>query len=1172
MRTGFLFIALCCPILFLMLPAGAQDFSNKGKDFWIGYGNHVRMFNGGNQLEAMQLYITSDVATTGLVSIASIGFSQPFSITANQITTVNIPRTAALTDNGLFNHGIHVTAAKPVVVYSFIYVNAQSGATVCLPTNTLGRDYYSVNFDQLSNEANSHSYFFAIAADTGTTTVEITPSATTKDGRAAGVPFLVKLTQGQVFQVLGSVSGLTGGDLTGSRVRSINTGSGCKRIAVYCGSGKISIGCPSAGSSDNLYQQMYPTATWGKKYITVPGVVNSNNFFRIVKSDPTATVWLNGQVVPASSFTNNFFYQFTSSQPNVIEADKPILVAQYYTTQSCSGNPNPGDPEMIYLNPIEQTVKSVTLNSMQPATGTNINQHYLNVVLRNLPSAINTFTVDGTPYNNFTPIPNDNSYAYARIATTQGTHNIACDSGFNIIAYGLGNAETYGYSGGTNLKDLYQFASIRNQYSTINFPATCTDAPFNFSMTFPYQPLRIEWKFNGLFPDEDVPSPVPDSSWVVNGRQLYLYRLPKTYTGPGPGTYPVKILAENPTTDGCTGTQEIDFDLEVHVKPIAKLAVNAAYCLGDTLHFTDASPAIDRPVSQWLWDFGNADTAQQKSPDYLYKKEGTYTTRFSYITDIGCFAAPDSQTLTIHALPTALFETGSPYCAGQSISFTDRSASSSGSLAEWVWDMGNSDTLVRGSAAPFTYTYATTGTYKVRLQTVSTTGCRSKIQEEPITVYPTPVAGFSMPGSCISDPYSQFTDTTKIADGSEGRLQYLWHFGDVNAGATNTSVLKDPKHKYTAVGNYTVSLITVSDHGCKDTAAHTFSINGALPQSSFVLAGGTQLCSNDTLRLVNQSSVDFGGLVRVEIYWDELNNPANKTVDGQPGTGKTYTQVYPTFFNPAPKTYTVTLVVYSGESCLSSSTQTFTLKPIPELKLDPVAPVCANGAPLALAPTVLNNLPGIGTFSGPGLAAGGVFTPAQAGAGNHTLHYSFTAANGCTAFTEQPVQVYATPVVSAGPDCTVLEGGSVVLQGSGSGNSPSFQWTPPMALNRTDILKPSASPADDVLYQLTATSADGCRVSDEVWVKVLKMPLIPNAFSPNGDGVHDQWVIPYLDTYPGATLELFNRYGQPVLKRTGYKPWDGTYNGKPVPVGTYYYIIDPKNGRKPMTGFVDIIR
>ena len=65
----------------------------------------------------------------------------------------------------------------------------------------------------------------------------------------------------------------------------------------------------------------------------------------------------------------------------------------------------------------------------------------------------------------------------------------------------------------------------------------------------------------------------------------------------------------------------------------------------------------------------------------------------------------------------------------------------------------------------------------------------------------------------------------------------------------------------------------------------------------------------------------------------------------------------------------------------------------------------------------------------------------------------------------------------------------------------------------------------------------------------------------------------HLESYPGATVEIFNRYGQLVFRSTGYTtPWDGTLKGKPLPAGTYYYLINPKNGRQQMSGFVDIVR
>lgn len=1167
LRTALVMIALC-----LAASLTAQDFSNKGKDFWIGYGNHVRMFTG-TPAEKMQLYITSDVATTGQVTIASIGFSQSFTVSANQITTIDIPRTAALLDDGMFNHGIHVTADQPVVVYSFIYVNAVSGATVCLPTSTLGRDYFSVNYTQRSNDPGSYSYFFVIAADTGTTTVEITPSAPTKGGLAANAPFLVTLQQGQIYNVLGTVSGNNGVDLTGSRIRSLNNGSGCKRIAVFCGSGKVTIGCPNSGTADNLYQQMYPTASWGKKYITVPSLTNSINIFRVVKSDPSANVTVNGAAIAATSFVNNFYYEFTSSTTNVIESDKPILVAQYFTTQGCDGNSSPGDPEMIYLNPVEQTIAAVTLNSMQPA-GINVNTHFLNVVLKNDAGAIGSFKIDGSPYNAFTPVPQDNNYVYAQIRTTAGTHNIICDTGFNIIAYGLGNVESYGFSGGMNLKDLYQFISIKNQYSIVDYPATCTDAPFNFSMTFPYMPTKVQWQFGGLYSDELINAPVPDSTFIKNGKQLYLYKLPNVYKGPAAGTYPIKIIANNPTVDGCTGEQEIDFDLRVYPKPLAGFAFTGT-CLGDTTYFTDQSQTGDNPIIKWSWSFGNGDVSGSKDPWYLYKTVATNTVSLSAITMVGCLTDTIQKPVTINPLPVTNFQTTGPYCEGYNINVQDASTISSGNIVKYTWDMGDGQTLTKNSNAAFNYIYPTTGSYTLNLTAESDKGCINKAPAKQIAITAQPKAGFILPENCLSDPYSKFIDTSSIADGSQSTFTYLWKFGDPNATPpNNTATVKDPQYKYTATGNYTVSMRVTSNNGCADSVKQVLTINGSVPQSAFSFDNGNSVCSNKMLTFTNNSVVDFGNIVRLEIYWDYSNDPTNKTVDENPASGKKYNTQYPELHSPATKDCLVQVVAYSGESCLSTSAKTFTVKAVPELQFDPITPVCVDVAPFQITQTsVLNGLTGNGIYVGRGVGRTGLFNPAIATPGIDTIQYVFTATNSCENSIKQTVQIYPLPIVNAGPDSYLLEGSFLALPATASGNNLSYLWSPPSALNNPKLLQPQASPTDDISYTLTATSGEGCKASDDIAIKVLKALHIPNAFSPNGDGIHDRWEIKYLNTYPGATVEVYNRYGQLVYKSAGYsQSWDGRFNGNPLPVGTYYYIINPKNGRSQMSGYVDIIR
>lgn len=1132
------------------------------------------MFNSGNNggPESMQLYITSDVNTTGKVEIEGIGFSKNISITANQITTVDIPRTAALTDQGLFNKGIHVTALKPVVVYSFIYVNAVSGATVCLPTNTLGRDYYSINFEQQSNEVNSHNYFFVIAADTGTTTVEVTPAAMTKAGQPANVPFFVKLTQGQVYQVLGSSESNLGVDLTGSRIRSVNDGSGCKRIAVFSGSGKISIGCSGPLSSDNLYQQVYPVTTWGRKYVTVNGAINANNYFRILKSDPVSVVKVNGRMVSSSSFVNDRYYDFLSSSTNVIESDKPILVAQYFTTQSCGGNPQPGDPEMIILNPVEQTIKEVTLNSMQPNSGTNINVHYLNVVLKNDPGAINSFKIDGLTYtSNFKPVPEDNNYAYARIATSRGTHNIKCDSGFNIIAYGLGDFESYGYSGGTNLKDLYQYASIKNEYAEVNFPATCVGSPFRISMTFPYKPTRYEYRYDGLLPDVSFEAPVPDSSFVLNGRTLYVYRNPALYTVDRIGTYPVRIIAYNPTADGCTGIQEIDYDLNVYNKPIADFNYEGSRCLDDIVELKNTSLTIDRPVTRWIWDLGNGSKVAEPEPKVEFTSPGKYNVTFNYINDIGCISSIATHAINIHPVPVANFSTKGPYCINGGIILSDQSTIQTGKINSWKWSMGDGIILEKNAPLDFNYKFSTAGSYKISLQAESDSACKSRVIEKEIFVHPKPQVGFIMPENCISDPFSKFVDSSSISDGSNQTFSYAWTFGDPGSGGANSSSLKDPLHKYNAIGNYNVKLKIVNAQNCTDSLSKIFTVNGSTPQSVFSIEGGNDHCSNDTIYLNNLSTVDFGSITKLEIYWDDLNDRNNKLVDEEPFEGKKYSKLYNRFFTPASMQYVIRMVAYSGESCLSVSSQTLNLRSIPELVFDPPVPVCGNFNAFQLTAAVTGNNDGEGIFSGKGTNASGIFNPSMVAAGEHNIRFTYYGGNGCRSFKEQPMVVYPVPNVDAGKDKFVLEGEAVQLSGSASGIESSY-WEPIVIGSDSTPLAPFVSPLEDTYYKLTGVSTRGCIQTDNVFVKVLKIPVIPNVFSPNLDGIHDTWIIRYLDTYPGATIEVFNRYGQSVYNPGSYKPWDGNIKGKPAPVGTYYYLINPKNGRKLMKGFVDLIR
>ena len=139
-------------LLLLLVILGAteafsQSFSNKGKDFWVGYGYHQIMNNGNGQ--QMVLYFATDQVTNITISIPGTGYTQNLTSGAapTVLTSAAIPKIGAqdarlLTASAVpENKGIHITSDKPMVAYAHIYNQNVSGASILFPTNTLGKEY-----------------------------------------------------------------------------------------------------------------------------------------------------------------------------------------------------------------------------------------------------------------------------------------------------------------------------------------------------------------------------------------------------------------------------------------------------------------------------------------------------------------------------------------------------------------------------------------------------------------------------------------------------------------------------------------------------------------------------------------------------------------------------------------------------------------------------------------------------------------------------------------------------------------------------------------------------------------------------------------------------------------------------------------------------------------------
>ena len=558
----------------------------------------------------------------------------------------------------------------------------------------------------------------------------------------------------------------------------------------------------------------------------------------------------------------------------------------------------------------------------------------------------------------------------------------------------------------------------------------------------------------------------------------------------------------------------------------------------------------------------------------------TYTYTLVSVQEAGSCSQPQTGSVTtkVNPLPTANFTTSTPNCQTRDITFTDASVPNAGTIVTWVWDFGDGSPLVtiNAPASPTVkHAFANAQPYDVKLTVTTDKGCESVTFSKTITINNNPTAAFTPPFACIADVAAKFTDNSNVTPGSIVAWDWLFNDPNANAGNPNTSTLREPTHHFTVAGPYTVRQIVTSSTGCKDTTYRTFDVNG-LPNSNFTISNAGSVCANKQVDIKDATTLDYGAITKVEIFWDDLNNPTVGETDNSPVPGKLYSHIYPEFGTPATKTFRIRFVTYSGTSCVSSFSRDVTLLATPTLKFDNVAGICADVPAFTVTQAQLTNtLPGFGLFSGTGITALGLFNPASAGSGVHNIRYTYYADNGCTNFIENTIEVYPVPSVNAGPDRFVLEGGQVTLSPAlGISTIPiTYLWSPATYLNDATFSFPVSTPKDDITYTLTITSDKGCKDSDDVFIKVLKKPIVPNIFSPNGDGIHDTWRLPFIDTYPGASIDIYNRYGQLVFHSTGYtKEWDGKANGKDVPVGTYYYVVDPKNGRQKLAGYVDVIR
>jgi len=377
---------------------------------------------------------------------------------------------------------------------------------------------------------------------------------------------------------------------------------------------------------------------------------------------------------------------------------------------------------------------------------------------------------------------------------------------------------------------------------------------------------------------------------------------------------------------------------------------------------------------------------------------------------------------------------------------------------------------------------------------------------------------------------------------ASGGVSYLWNGGDAPNQPTNA---------FHQSGTY---IVTVTDAGGCSTSASKAVIVSPPPVAT--ITGNLTDCGSVTLTA-------GGG---VSYLWDGGSSPNSAT----------------NTFN-ASGTYNV--IVTDASNCTATTARTVAITPdvSPSVSItdNPSTSICS-GSPVSFTAAILNG----GTTpilqwlrNGNAVTSGLVYT-ADDLKDNDTVICRLTSNAICavpaTVTSNAIIMIVnTTPTITFTQNIITTVSTPVQLNPVIKGSVASYLWSPATGLSDPTIKNPVANPQVNTNYQLTVISPQGCQATDSVMVTVLKKDItIPNTFTPNGDGINDTWDIVGLYNYRDATIDIYNRYGEHLFHSIGYsRPWDGTFNGKNLPVGTYYYIIDLKYNNYPLrSGWVAVLR
>ena len=807
--------------LFVLQGSAKAQISSTGKLFFMSF-MEMETRNGGLP-DTLLLFVTSDKDTRVRVDNPRLtGSSITVNITKNRVNRIAVDNSFYYPVGSEFGgadlnskRGLRLQADDPVNVYCLNLELNRSDGTFVLPYESIpaAPEYFVQSFQpnaRIGSSSYGESEFVIIAMD-NSVKVEITPTALTKGGKAAGTPYTVTLGQiGTIYQVQSrSADGrnntdpaLTSwtttnsslGDLTGTRIRVIE---GCGKINVFSGARSSHVTKGNCGSGlngrDHLYTQVLPTVALGKNYVLMPFSRQTSGYsYKVVAAYDTTEVYINGTLAETILKKGQWIYRNQATEVAVnIRTSKPAYVSQYMKNGACNGwaSSNNGDPAIFISPDVNQRLIKTTVGT---ATTSNMRTHFVNILVDRTAKA--TVKLNGVFLNAsvFTDVTTTfGNFSYARVAVVNPSSNtVECETGCFVVAYGTGDYESYSYSAGALFENVeYDFTIARK--------GKCPSEPVKLVAKVNKKKVKsIKWDFGDGSPEESGDSVIHKFSKV--------------------GVY--YVIMKSVVANACNKDDTIIRSKIINVLPgpIFDFPDTTIQC-ANTLDFTVKAPVSVKYLYTWQ-------DSSKKSTFNVTKDQKIWLRVVD--TSTACSAVDSSYVMRANIVIAGITEDSVVQCNKENyFRLSDGST-----YKNDVWKASRWETIKKLS---FEYVSRDSFTFDIKYDSVSSNvlryivetkkGCRDTI-DTLLVVHPYPKAKMVLPFSVYcQNATSVFVDASTSPT---GRYTSYWSF---SKGGADTNFLartdSSIRYQFSDSGTLGIRLITETDYGCRDTVDSTFVVN-----------------------------------------------------------------------------------------------------------------------------------------------------------------------------------------------------------------------------------------------------------------------------------------------------------------------------------------------------------